>query len=329
MILILTAPDDVHADAVEAVLDRRGAPHLRFDPASFPTAAAITVELSADGTARLVLKTSERSVDLSQVHSVWYRRPGRPAPRPDLDPSIASFVASESADLCADVWELLDATMVPGPRALVQRAQRKLTQLRLARRLGFEAPPTLVTTDPDDLLAFHAAHADLVSKQIGFTQAVKLPGPDAAIRYTLPVTPRDLTHVDAIRLCPVIVQARVPKRSELRVTVVDGEVFAVEICSQEAHRTAADWRRYDDERCVLRPYRLPIAVADRCVALTRALGLRFGAIDLVLAPDGRYVFLEINPNGQYLWTEDATGLAISAAIATLLMALDVPKRSDA
>ena len=329
MILILTAPDDVHADAVEAVLDRRGSSHLRFDPASFPTAAAITVELSAAGPARLVLRAAASTVDLSQVHSVWYRRPSRPAPCPDLDPPIARFVASESADLCADVWELLDATMVPGPRASVQRAQRKLTQLRIARSLGFEVPPTLVTTDPDEFLAFHTAHADLVSKQIGFTHAVELPGPDVAVRYTLPVTPRDLTHVDAIRLCPIIVQARVPKRSELRVTVVDGEVFAAEICSQESHRTAADWRRYDDEHCVLRPHRLPDAVAGRCVALTRALGLRFGAIDLVLTPDGRYVYLEINPNGQYLWTEDATGLAISAAIATLLMTLDVPKRSDA
>ncbi|MEV4245300.1 hypothetical protein AB0J63_18065 [Streptosporangium canum] len=48
-------------------------------------------------------------------------------------------------------------------------------------------------------------------------------------------------------------------------------------------------------------------------------GLTYGAIDLILTPDGRYVFLEINPNGQFLWIEDATGLPIGAAIGDLLM----------
>ena len=219
--------------------------------------------------------------------------------------------------------------MVPGPRAIVLRAQRKLTQLQLARGLGFDIAPTLVTTDPDELLTFRAAHADLVSKQVGFTQGFKLPGTDEGFRYTLPVTPRDLTHVEAIRLCPIIVQARVPKRSELRVTVVGEKVFAAEIDSQETHHTATDWRRYDHPHCVLRPHRLPDAVASQCVGLTHALGLRFGALDLVLTPDGRYVFLEINPNGQYLWTEHAAGLPISDAMATLLMSLDVSTRLGA
>jgi hypothetical protein len=41
---------------------------------------------------------------------------------------------------------------------------------------------------------------------------------------------------------------------------------------------------------------------------------------MILTPDGRYVFLEINPSGQYLWIEDNTGLPISSAICDLLMA---------
>ena len=55
------------------------------------------------------------------------------------------------------------------------------------------------------------------------------------------------------------------------------------------------------------------------MVLVRRLGLAYGAIDLVLTPDGRYVFLEINPNGQYLWIEQLTGLPISEAIAEWLM----------
>ena len=53
--------------------------------------------------------------------------------------------------------------------------------------------------------------------------------------------------------------------------------------------------------------------------MVERLGLCYGAIDMILTPDGRYVFIEINPNGQYLWIEQETGLPISAAICDLLM----------
>ena len=55
------------------------------------------------------------------------------------------------------------------------------------------------------------------------------------------------------------------------------------------------------------------------MALVERLGLCYGALDLVLTPDGRYVFLEINPSGQYLWIEVATGLPITAALCEMLI----------
>jgi glutathione synthase/RimK-type ligase-like ATP-grasp enzyme len=65
---------------------------------------------------------------------------------------------------------------------------------------------------------------------------------------------------------------------------------------------------------------LPAEVERRCVELTRRLGLVYGAIDLIVTPAGEYVFLEINPTGEYGWIEDATGLPISDAICDLLLA---------
>jgi hypothetical protein len=51
----------------------------------------------------------------------------------------------------------------------------------------------------------------------------------------------------------------------------------------------------------------PNDVADKLRALMRRLGLVYGAIDLRLTEDGRYVFLEINPAGQFLYVEQQTG----------------------
>ena len=63
---------------------------------------------------------------------------------------------------------------------------------------------------------------------------------------------------------------------------------------------------------------MPDEIKKACVDLTKYYGLEFGAIDLVLTPEGNYVFLEINPNGQWAWIEVLTRLPISDAIANLL-----------
>src|SRR6266851_4864116 len=43
-----------------------------------------------------------------------------------------------------------------------------------------------------------------------------------------------------------------------------------------------------------------------------------GALDFLVTPEGKWVFLEINPNGQWAWIEEETGLPIAAAIADAL-----------
>jgi len=47
--------------------------------------------------------------------------------------------------------------------------------------------------------------------------------------------------------------------------------------------------------------------------------LNYGAIDIILTPEGKHVFLELNPAGEFFWLERAPGLPISDAIADLLL----------
>jgi len=132
---------------------------------------------------------------------------------------------------------------------------------------------------------------------------------------------RDAAHYQSVRYAPALFQERIPKKVELRVTVVGRKVFAAEIRSQEISRLHIDWRmarEYGQDR-YYGVYKLPQAIAERCVRLVRALGLCFGAIDLIVTPDDQYVFLEVNPNGQWAFIESWTGLPIGAAIADLLI----------
>jgi len=51
---------------------------------------------------------------------------------------------------------------------------------------------------------------------------------------------------------------------------------------------------------------------------TLVVCLIFAAIDMILTPDGHYVFLELNPNGQWEWIENATHLPICSTLVDVL-----------
>jgi glutathione synthase/RimK-type ligase-like ATP-grasp enzyme len=211
---------------------------------------------------------------------------------------------------------------VPAPWSILADRQAKLRQLSLAGRLGFAIPPTLVTNDPSQFLAFYREQEGrCITKHLSTKSLFDSGLLEQFVRYTEPVTHRDLRSLGAIRLCPVLVQGYVPKQVELRVTVVGERVFAAEIHSQAAAHTAHDWRRHHAERAPCLVHALPDEVAQRCLRMTAELGLRYGAVDLILTPDGEYVFLEINPGGEYHWIEVYTGLPITQAICALLIEL--------
>ncbi len=322
MILLLTAPHDAHVDAIEPILDQASVPYFRFDPANFPATATVTVRVDPTGALTGELHGDGVDIDLSTISATWIRRPGKPTPSATLVDRAREFVASESADVAREVFDLFGGIRLPGHDADIRRASFKFRQLRLAATLGFDIPPSVMTNDPDEVLDFWADHAPLVSKQSGNTQIITFDDGDRGGRYTLPVTNRDLSHVEAVRLCPITFQPRIVKHRELRVTVVGSKVFAAEIASQDSHHTAGDWRMYDDTRCRVTASSLPENVEQRCVEIVQRLHLRYGAIDLIRTPDDRYVFLEVNPSGQYLWIEATTGLPITNAIAQLLIDAD-------
>ncbi|GAA3133316.1 MvdC/MvdD family ATP grasp protein [Streptosporangium carneum] len=316
MILVLTSDGDEHADRVVDMLTASDADVAVFDPASYPTAATLEIGHSGDGSTRRTLVADGREVVLDELTALWYRRPLPPVADPRV--TARAHVEQECLVVAESLWDSLDCLTVPASRPVIDRAARKPYQLEQARRLGFELPATLITTDPESFLDFYDRHEGrVITKPVHGNQLEA--GGERFGRFAAPVSPMDLAHADALRLCPVIVQAYVPKRVEVRATVVGREVFAAEIHSQVSNHTRHDWRHYDPGATPIKPHELPAEVSARCVALVERLGLTYGAIDLIVTPEGRHVFLEINPNGQFLWIEAATGLPIGAAVRDLLM----------
>jgi hypothetical protein len=319
MILILTHALDPHAEAVERLLRDRGAEVVRIDPAAFPVQVGVSLEFSTTGRVRAPWRTVRGSIDLHRVRAIWYRHPGQLVPHAEITDEVTrAYVTEECRSFLLGVCDSLDCPFLPAPPAVLRRAELKAPQLRLAGALGFELPPTLVTNSPEEFLEFYRRHGGNLISKLASVSFLRMEGEEFQ-RFTEVVSRRDVGYARSVRYCPIIFQAYVPKRVELRITVVGREVFAAEIHSQATNHTRHDWRKYDHAGTPYFPHELPSEVASRCVQLVRRLGLRYGTIDMVLTPEGRYVFLEINPNGQYLWIEKATGLPISEAICDLLV----------
>jgi len=320
VIVVISHTTDEPARDACTRLRARGEEVLWFDPRTIGKRTQLSFEWDAGGTPRHWICVDDRRVELEGVGAIWYRKPGqggREAPS-----RFADFIDMETDHALHHLGSELGVPFVPGPRALLLAWQDKLRQLQLAGSVGFEVPPTLVTNEPARLLEFWRSHGGKCVTKLLAARSLGAPSLGGQFtRFTEPVTHRDLAAFESIASCPTFVQAYVPKRLELRVTVVGGRVLAAEIHSQASAHGRHDWRKYDLESTPYLAHELPVEIERQCLALVRAIGLHYAALDLVLTPDGRYVFLEVNPGGEYHWIEKRTGLPITDALCDLLIAL--------
>ena len=314
MILIVSNARDITTDFIVLELQRRGLAYLRLNSEALPQA---TVSFGTSGDHDWSIRIGERLIHGRQVTAGYFRRPGTPEPDPAVtDHAERRYCATEWSAALKSLYLRLGAKWLNAPAAIAL-AEDKPRQLVLARRLGFEVPDTLVTNDPTALKAFLATHGGVVAKPL---RHALLDGEVEKVIFTTRMEAAKAQDVRAIAASPVILQAEVPKRVDLRVTVIGEKVFAAAIHSQATADAEVDWRRGDGPSLRHEAVDLPADITVRCMELVRALGLTFGAIDLVEDLNGRYWFLEVNPNGQWAWIETRTGQPIAAALVDTLEA---------
>ncbi|WP_372592976.1 hypothetical protein [Actinotalea sp.] len=310
--------DDLHTREVLRHLDHLGADTVLIDTAGLPRDVALTTTQDADRWhADWVVVGDDgpaaRSVDADELRVMWWRRPQPFGLHEEIGSAQdRAFAHGECAAAVAGLWSCLDATWVNDPDR-DEAASRKMWQLKIATRLGLRVPRTCMTNDPERARAFIAAEpTGVIYKSFSATARTW--------RETRPVGEVDLGLIDAVRYAPVIFQELIPGGVDIRVTVIGREMFAAEF---RAGESAYEFDfRIDTAHCPTAAHELPSALRERLLALMDRLGLLYGAIDLRLTPEGDYVFLEINPAGQWLFVEYATGQPITAELAGLLARLD-------
>jgi glutathione synthase/RimK-type ligase-like ATP-grasp enzyme len=291
---------------------QRGFQCLRWNLDRFPIGSSLTFQAS-DSNFTAEILTDGRKVDLQSVGSIWcrgFRPSGLPKGMPEAD---KNFAQSESQRAIDALLTITTALWVNHPH-MHARANSKPAQLFVAQQVGLDIPTTVITNDTEHAYGFLSQGEErniykAMSQNIHLEEGKSL--------FTGVVTEEELSKLELIRASPGIFQRLVPKAYEIRATVIGPRVFSGKIASQARIETQIDWRHrpFDIEQT---PIQLPQEIETKLHKFMRVFGLVYGAFDLIVTPDGRHVFLEINPAGQYMWVETATKLPITAALADVL-----------
>ncbi len=324
VVLLLTHSGDFFTvDRVAEALSKRGVQPFRLDTDKFPLELQLEALLGNFGSEHR-LEYDDRSINIEQVQAVWVRRIWQPQLSKELAPQFQAACVRESLAALDGFWDSLRFARWVDDLQLINAAENKLRQLRVACEVGLVIPQTLVTNNPKKAREFfHEVKGKMVAKLLTPLSSSMKGSP--FFLYTSAVKEQDLFDAETLRYCPMVFQEQIPKQQELRVVFVNGNLFAGALDASVYAASTLDWRSASAEACVWQPHKLPDKVAVCLRAFMARFGLVFGAFDLIQTPSGEYVFLEVNPTGEWGMLERDLDYPISDAIAEALISMVNPK----
>jgi hypothetical protein len=305
MILIITHKSDFTADFLIDKLNKRQLEYFRMNCEDLPE-IGFSVKSSTQFSFELHSNLNFKSV--------WFRRTKLPSLDYVTDPYERAYLSNEYDALMTNFYQTVSAERWLSFPDHIYRAENKLLQLKIAKKVGFLIPDTLITNNKSELEAFAKHNSyDIILKplsqgRINYQEHTEL-------IFTNRLKRDHVESLDKYELTPCIYQRYVEKEYELRVTVVGNQIYSAKVDSQEHEETKVDWRK---KKLLFSPYNLPKRIEEKCLELLHGLNLKFGAIDLIKSSTGEYYFLEINPNGQWAWIEMDTRQPIAESIIKYL-----------
>lgn len=306
-ILIISHSYDLHVDLLTSLLDDREYPYFRINLDCFPRDYQITHKFIGQNQSSSILNlTTGDKIDVDEIGATWVRKPAEFSYINELSIQEAAFAKQETEQVLFGLIYSSDCFWMSHPIDM-RGAMWKTEQLHRAQKMGFKVPTTLVTNDPEAVYRFKQnINDELIYKTLSSPSlAAEDVQNEEVIASSLPttvITEEMLESIDSVSELPCQFQEYVDKEYELRVTIIGDRVFTTRINSQEDSRTAVDCRDMSAE-ITYQAIELPEVIKARCLAFVGSYNLNYSAIDIIVTKRGDYVFLENNPNGQFLYIE--------------------------
>nr|WP_293295837.1 grasp-with-spasm system ATP-grasp peptide maturase [Allomuricauda sp.] len=194
----------------------------------------------------------------------------------------------------------------------------KILNLYEAQKVGLLIPDSLVTSNKRELIDFYRQHHRIISKDLNAPVNIKTKSKRYVSGGVELVTKEELDALPE-NFSPIFVQNCVPKAYELRVFYFDRTLYTMAIFSQNDQSTQIDYRNYNrvkPNRCV--PFQIPSSMETKILELMGNLKIDTCSMDIIVTPANEFVFLEINPMGQFHWLSENCNYYLEHVIAKKL-----------
>lgn len=315
-ILILTHEGDPHASSVRNYLNQRKIENF----------TVVTEKLLQDYKLYFspinniyALQNKEIRVELDRSWNIWNRRVMIPDRNKGMPKDLQDLVIDE----CEKTWDGLlishEGKVVNSPQSHFY-ANNKLDQLKFTSRNDNSVfiPETIVTNNPQDLINFYEKHKGNICFKLQKGAVVRTTEGNK-VAYTNRVTEEHIKNANLVSAHPCLFQEYIDKDFEIRIISTDKSSTGIAIHSQDSEISKIDYRRYDFKNVKYCHVELPESVKTFCSSMLSHYRLHFGAFDFIYSKDGKYFFLELNPNGQWLWLQEQSGYDLTKEVAENLI----------
>jgi glutathione synthase/RimK-type ligase-like ATP-grasp enzyme len=316
LVLMLSRSQDYEADLIGIELLRRGIDYVRLNIEDIARSFSITCSIESKSNPECKIKIGSTIINTSDITVALFRNFDYQLSNFDVLDLNSVFIYQQWSDALQILYSRLKCGWINSPNA-TRRASNRICQLMSAKDAGFNIPSTLITNDPQKAHDFyHKSNGNMILKVLHHHE-IEIDNKLYSI-HTHQAKENDLPRFSDLVYSPCILQEKLRKHSELRVTVVGNQVFAAEIIIGSLATVQDDIHRCQLSQLTKKPVELKREDKSRCIKMINSLGLRYGAIDFLRAEDGQLDFLEINPTGDWIWIERQTKLPITKAVVDLI-----------
>ncbi len=322
MILILSEANDDSTTQVIDWIDFLGEKFLRINSSDEVRLNSLAV----GNTNFASLEILDTIYSTQQIDAYWYRRGELNLSieatidneiRSEIKRIISRHLVAEIDTLKNTLYKIFEAKRSIG--SFDNSYLEKLTVLMMAKEVGLIIPDSKVVSS--DLEAIDILeHQSVITKSLSDSPMMNGERDSTVyMLYTAEITSIDLKEKDDCRF-PSLLQEKLNKEFEVRIFYLHGDLYSMAIFSQFDPKTKVDFRDYNDQkpnRTV--PFDVPKNIANKLKKLMNKLKLNTGSIDMVVTPTGDYVFLEINPIGQFGMVSNPCNYQLEKIIAQYLI----------
>lgn len=196
----------------------------------------------------------------------------------------------------------------------------KFDVLNIARSAGLSIPYTIICNFKDEVIRCSRTKK-YISKSLDEGRAITTKSHIFSM-YTVEINNVELKCLP-VTFAPSLLQEHIEKQYDIRIFYIEGKFYNAAIFSQNDKTTKIDFRLYNwshMNRFV--PYKLPTEIEEKLRTVMDALGLNCASIDMIRGTDGKYYYLEVNPNGQFGMVSSPCNFGLYKLVAQTLIAKD-------